>query len=53
MPEAPVCTCLTQPVGLGLRIVRLFDPFCQIDPHKKRGTYTGPEPTYEAAGGNG
>lgn len=39
MPESPVCTCITQPLaGTNLRFVRVFDPFCQIDRHKTRGT---------------
>lgn len=53
MPEMPTCTCISVPVGLGLRVVKLFDPFCQMEPHKKRGTFTGPEPIYPKAAGNG
>lgn len=45
MPEAPVCTCITIPVGLGLKVVKVFDPYCQLEPHKKRGS-TDLEPTY-------
>ncbi|AYN57787.1 hypothetical protein PBI_DRMANHATTAN_69 [Arthrobacter phage DrManhattan] len=46
-PEEPVCTCITVPLSsLGLRIVKVFDPYCQLQPHKDKGTYTGPEPVY-------
>lgn len=49
-PEEPVCTCLTVPIPLtGLRIVKVFDPYCQLQAHKDAGTYTGPEPVYEKA----
>lgn len=50
-PEQPVCTCISQPLPFtGLRIVKVFDPYCQIEPHKKQGSYTGQEPTYGRAG---
>ncbi|UJQ86855.1 hypothetical protein PQE16_gp65 [Arthrobacter phage Reedo] len=52
-PERPVCTCLLQPVpGTSLAKVRVFDPYCQIDVHKKLGS-TEEEPTYPKAAGNG
>lgn len=44
--EEPVCTCITVPIGGGFRFVRVFDPYCQLEPHKKKGSYTGPEPVY-------
>ncbi|QOP65124.1 hypothetical protein PQE12_gp64 [Arthrobacter phage Adumb2043] len=48
MPESPVCTCITRtmPSPFGdMRLVQVFDPFCQIPVHKKRGS-TELEPTY-------
>lgn len=48
--EKPVCTCIAAPIGAGLKIVRLFDPYCQLEPHKKRGTFQGEEPTYGVVG---
>lgn len=46
-PEAPVCTCIQYPSPVpGLRFVKVFDPYCQIQKHKDLGTYTGPEPVY-------
>ncbi|QIG58541.1 hypothetical protein PQE18_gp63 [Arthrobacter phage DrSierra] len=54
MPEEPVCTCISVPIrGLGLRYVKVYDPFCQWPNHKKHGTYDGPEPVYPKAAGNG
>lgn len=53
MPENPVCTCISVPVGGGFRFVKVFDPFCQIVTHKAKGTYPGPEPVYPKAAGNG
>lgn len=47
MAEKPVCTCIQRPVGLGIRLVYVIDPYCQIPNHKARGTYTGPTPAYE------
>ncbi|UIW13248.1 hypothetical protein SEA_WARDA_66 [Arthrobacter phage Warda] len=43
MPESPVCTCIarTSPGRFGtVRLVQVFDPFCQIPVHKKRGSTT-------------
>ncbi|WNN94022.1 hypothetical protein SEA_NITRO_66 [Arthrobacter phage Nitro] len=48
MPEMPVCTCITQ-IFANVRYVRVFDPFCQIPAHKRRGTFTGAEPEYGKA----
>ncbi|CCQ44326.1 hypothetical protein ARTSIC4J27_250 [Pseudarthrobacter siccitolerans] len=50
-PEEPVCTCITRPVGLGIKFVVVFDPYCQLPKHKERGTYAGPAPAYEVKGG--
>lgn len=45
--EQPVCTCIWVSLPrTGLRVVKLFDPYCQIQKHKERGSYIGPEPTY-------
>lgn len=57
LPERPVCTCITRtmPTLLGeARVVRVFDPFCQLPPHRAAGS-TDVEPTYPAKkeGGNG
>ncbi|UIW13479.1 hypothetical protein SEA_AMYEV_64 [Arthrobacter phage Amyev] len=51
MPESPICTCIarTMPTRFGdARIVVVFDPYCQIPAHKKRGS-TDLEPTYGKA----
>ncbi|QXO14601.1 hypothetical protein SEA_KAYLISSA_67 [Arthrobacter phage Kaylissa] len=43
MPEAPVCTCITRNMTTrygDVRLVQVFDPFCQIPVHKKRGSTT-------------
>lgn len=50
LPEEPVCTCISVPVGLGFRVVKVFDPFCQIPAHRAAGS-TDVEPTYPAKGG--
>jgi hypothetical protein len=45
--EEPVCNCLTRPVpGLRLRYIVVFDPYCQIAAHRRKGSYEGPEPVY-------
>lgn len=54
MAESPACTCIkrTMPTKFGdARIVQVFDPFCQIEAHKTRGTSLL-DPTYgkEASG---
>ena len=52
MPEAPVCNCITSPLmGSMLRLIRVFDPFCQVKKHAENGTYDGPLPAYEPKGG--
>ncbi|WNO26081.1 hypothetical protein SEA_WILDWEST_62 [Arthrobacter phage Wildwest] len=56
MPEQPVCTCITRtfPTIYGdVRTVAVFDPYCQIPVHKKRGS-TDLDPVYPAKeAGNG
>ncbi|UIW13549.1 hypothetical protein PQD80_gp65 [Arthrobacter phage Lizalica] len=48
-PESPVCTCITAYAqSVGIRYVRVFDPFCQIKRHAARGT-TALDPTYPKA----
>jgi hypothetical protein len=52
--DKPVCNCLTSPLlGSELRLIRVFDPFCQVAAHRAAGTYTGPLPAYEPAGSGG
>jgi hypothetical protein len=35
-----------------MRLVRVFDPYCQIQVHKKAATYEGAEPEYGKAAGS-
>lgn len=45
--DRPICTCIWHALPFtGLRVVKVFDPYCQLQQHKDRGTYTGPEPVY-------
>ncbi|QOP65193.1 hypothetical protein SEA_TUCK_65 [Arthrobacter phage Tuck] len=48
MPESPVCTCIIFSSG-NVRYVRVFDPYCQIDRHRAKGTFEGAEPEYGRA----
>ncbi|UVK63585.1 hypothetical protein SEA_JANEEMI_65 [Arthrobacter phage Janeemi] len=54
MPESPVCTCITAYAeSVGIRYVRVFDPFCQIARHAAKGT-SPLDPVYPPkAAGNG
>jgi CO dehydrogenase/acetyl-CoA synthase gamma subunit (corrinoid Fe-S protein) len=55
MPENPVCTCIKRTASTrygDVRLVQVFDPFCQIPVHKERGT-SPLDPTYPKAAGNG
>lgn len=49
VPEKPVCTCLSRPSVFNdrVRTIVVIDPYCQLPTHRYRGTYKGPEPTYE------
>ncbi|WGH21137.1 hypothetical protein SEA_CASSIA_64 [Arthrobacter phage Cassia] len=48
MSESPVCTCIKRNMVTrygDVKLVQVFDPYCQIKPHAMRGS-TNLEPAY-------